>query len=320
MHLLQVCNVGQIVGGTAACAWSVTRALPRLRHSIVFLSRIDDSTRQVFQPHDVAHWPQCTADRIERINPDLVLLHNVSPAGASVWSGALTVQYVHSVGHRLAADETIYCSRWLAGQCRASTAAVLWQGVPLPPPPAAIRPQTTGRLRIGRICTPTLRKWPDTLPEFYSQLARRHPQVDWDFVGCPGTMQPPLLAACEGRATFLPAGWLARSHVWEWDALLYHHPSLTESFGRTVAEAARAGCIPIVDQRGGFVEQLEALGVSGCHAWPDFSHAISAITDPDTRRRTAESIRQRANEQFSLAAFGQRMHSLIDKWAGTRGG
>ena len=311
MHLLQVCNVGQIVGGTAACAWSITRAFPDAKHSVAFLSRVDEVTRHAFQPHPTHQWSHCTTKAIQQINPDLVILHNVSSENASLWNGAFTIQYVHSTGRRLAADQTIYCSRWLAEQCRADPQSVVWQGVPLPLPPAATRGKVSERLRIGRICTPSARKWTDSLPAFYSLLATQHPHVDWDFVGCPPAMQPALLSACLGRATFLPAGWLARSHVWEWDALLYHHPTLTESFGRTVAEAARTGCIPIVDARGGFIEQLDVIGGRSCRTTLDFSNAITDIAKPELRLRLSKSAQQRANRHFSLSAFRERLQSLV---------
>lgn len=312
MHLLQVCNVGQIVGGTAACAWSITRALPQLTHTVAFLSRTDAVTCVAFAPHQVLTWPHCTSDRIRQVNPDLVILHNVASNHTTLWDGAWTMQYVHSAGRRVPADRTVYCSRWLAEQCRATDPTVLWQGVPLPAAPAHARTRTEGRLRIGRICTPTARKWPDSLPAFYAQLAAQHPYVDWEFVGCPTAMQAVLLSACGGRATFHPAGWQARSHVWHWDALLYHHPTLTESFGRTVAEAARAGCIPIVDARGGFIEQCQVLGSRACRTPTEFSDAITELSDPGVRQRLSVSIQWAANEHFSLARFGIRLRSLID--------
>jgi len=311
MHLLQVCNVGQIVGGTAACAWSITRGFPDAKHSVAFLSRVEGVTQNAFQPHETHHWSHCTSKAIQQINPDLVILHNVSSENASLWSGAFTIQYVHSAGRRLPADQTIYCSRWLAEQCRAESKSVVWQGVPRPPQPAQPRRKIPGRLRIGRICTPSARKWPDCLPAFYTPLASQHPHVDWDFVGCPPAMQPALYSACQGRATFLHAAWLARSHVWEWDALLYHHPTLTESFGRTLAEAARAGCIPIVDARGGFIEQLDVIGGRSCRTALDFSNAITDFADPESRLRLSKSVQQLANEQFSLSAFRKRLGSLI---------
>ncbi len=314
MHLLQVCNVGQIVGGTAACAWSITRAWPQLTHSVAFLSRVDAVTRQVFAPHQVLNWPHCTSDRIRQVNPDLVILHNIAANHTSLWGGALTTQYVHSEGHRVPADHTVYCSHWLAEKCRAKTPQVLWQGVPLPTASFHPSPREERRLRIGRICTPTARKWPDSLPAFYSELATQHPHVDWEFVGCPAAMQSVLKSACGSQATFHPAGWQARSHVWHWDALLYHHPTLTESFGRTVAEAARAGCIPIVDDRGGFSEQCIILGSRGCRTSTDFGDAITELSDPDFRQRLSQSVQQRANEHFSLARFGARLRSLIGDW------
>ncbi len=312
MHMLQVCNVGQIVGGTAACAWSVTRALPQMSHTVAFLARVDAVTCQAFEPNHVLNWPHCTSDRIRQVNPDLVLLHNIAADHSSFWDGAYTMQYVHSVGRRLTADCTVYCSRWLADQCRVQAPSVLWQGVPLPSRPSTPRQPPEGRLRIGRICTPTARKWPDSLPAFYSQLSIQHPDIDWEFVGCPTDMQTLLQSACSGRATFHPAHWQARSHFWNWDALLYHHPTLTESFGRTVAEAARAGCIPIVDNRGGFTEQLDVLGCRGCCTASEFSDAITELVDQEYRQRLAQSIRQKATEYFSHASFSTRLRSWID--------
>lgn len=313
MHLLQVCNVGSIVGGTAACAWSLTRAWPQLRHTVAFLSPVDQATRQVLHPHRIETWSHCTSERIKALQPDLVVLHNVGQAGASLWSEALTIQFVHSVGPRLQADQTLYCSRWLARQLRAAEESVLWQGVPVPPSPTACRPRFTDRLRLGRICTPSIRKWPESLLEFYAELASRHPQVDWEFIGCPVVLQPRLLSACRGQAKFILPSWQARSYLWEWDALLYHHPTLTESFGRTLAEAARAGCVPIVDQRGGFVEQLEVVTGMGCRTWMEFSNAITVLGDVSVRRSLSQHVRQQASTAFSLAAFGRRFSDLVDR-------
>ncbi|MFO1006151.1 MAG: hypothetical protein U0929_09340 [Planctomycetaceae bacterium] len=313
MHLLQVCNVGSVVGGTAACAWSLARAWPQLRHSVAFLSPADSATRQAFCPHHVETWSHCTASRIKALQPDMVILHNVGKAGAELWDGAFTIQYVHSVGSRLQADQTVYCSRWLARQVGASEKPVLWQGVPVPPSLAVCRHRFTDRLRIGRICTPSMRKWPESLLEFYAELASRHPQVDWEFIGCPVTLQPRLLSACRGQARFILPSWQARSHLWEWDALLYHHPTLTESFGRTLAEAARAGCVPIVDHRGGFVEQLEVVSGFGCRTLTEFSNAIAALGNVSTRRSLSQQVQVQANAVFSLSAFAHRLSTLVDR-------
>ncbi len=311
MHLLQICNVGQITGGTAACAWSVTRALPQMRHTVAFLSRTDEATRCAFADHALLEWPTGEASRVRSIDPDLILLHNICPSRGATSFSAPTIQYVHSVGTRLPADRTVYCSQWLAAQCGATPSEVLWQGVPRPPRPPEATRSNGDRLRVGRICTPTLRKWPSALIEFYTDLARQHPNVDWEYVGCPSEMVSSLRVACQGRATFHSAGWNARSHFWNWDALLYHHPTLTESFGRTVAEAARAGCLPIVDARGGFLEQLAQLPGRACGTREEFSAALHGCAA--TRLSDfSEKAQAAANRHFSFAAFGTRLWSLFD--------
>lgn len=317
-HILQVCNVGQIAGGTAACAWSLAQALPQCRHSVAFLSSVSESTRQAFQPHHVESWPHCTRDRIQGLAPDLVILHNIAPARSTLWDGAPTLQYIHSAGQRLTADLNVYCSEWLARTCKAASPAILWQGVPRPLNPEAFDRTRNTRLKVGRLCTPSTRKWPKDLPQFYSYLAQRHSEVDWEFVGCPLALQPLLMAACQGRATFHAASWAARSLLWAWDAMLYHHPTLTESFGRTVAEAARTGCIPIVDDCGGFTEQLRTLELQGCRSWSDFSAQLSVIQAPQLRHSISTNIQHRADEQFSIRAFGQRIQSLLPRLSSIR--
>lgn len=312
-HILQVCNVGQIAGGTAACAWSLTQALPQCRHTVAFLSSVSEATRRTFSPHRVESWAQCAQGRIESLAPDLVILHNVSSDQATRWEDVFTIQYVHSAGRRLAADHTVYCSRWLAEACRARDSSVLWQGVPRPGNATSYDRHRNTRLRIGRLCTPTVRKWPAELPEFYAYLAKLHSRIDWEFVGCPLELQPALQSACQGQAIFHEASWAARTYFWSWDAMLYHHPMLTESFGRTVAESARTGCIPIVDDRGGFSEQLQALNLRGCRSWSDFSEEVGALQDPLGRQATSIRIRELADEQFSLRAFGQRVQALIHR-------
>lgn len=314
-HLLQVCNVGQIAGGTAACAWSLVQALPQFRHTVAFLSAVSAPTRDAFSKCHIVQWPRCSSDFIRSISPDLVVLHNIAARESTIWDGAMSIQYIHSAGPRVRADATFYCSEWLADACRADRRAVLWQGVPCPLP--SVPPPVRGQegLKIGRLCTPTHRKWPGDLPDFYSSLASKHPDVFWEFVGCPRDSQAALLAACLGRARFYDASWAARSLFWNWDATLYHHSSLTESFGRTLAEAARAGCIPIMDDRGGFSEQLRALKLSGCGSMTDFSDKIDELRDRDLRGELSTRIQSLADEQFSIRAFGIRFRDRLNALA-----
>lgn len=317
MHLLQVCNVGNICGGTAACAWTIARSLPQMRHSVVFLSPPTDETRQEFRFCQVDAWQTVTRRQVDGLRPDLVLLHNVSQPRARESLGVVTVQYLHSTISPARADLTVACSDWLRDRFLQGTVdRVLYQ--PVPEPRSNGEPDTRPlreRLIVGRLCTPMLRKWPRELIGFYERLAAECPEVDWEFVGCPPSMQTALQAACQGRATFLPAEWTARRHFWRWDALLYHHATLTESFGRTAAEAMRAGCVPIVDDRGGFREQVAPETGFLCRDADEFLSSLRQLRKATIRRRMSRAARSHATERFSLVTFAGMFLSLLNDLA-----
>ncbi|MCA9081565.1 MAG: hypothetical protein KDA58_13460, partial [Planctomycetaceae bacterium] len=200
MHLLQVCNVGNICGGTAACAWTTARALPNWQHTIWFLSPPTLLTRQEFAFAEVIHQSRITHAKLREIRPDLILWHNTSadrvPHGITIPS----IQYQHSAGRRVPATQHVYCSRWLAQQCGDAGGRVLYQAVPLPARTSVARfsescriplePCTTDQVTaaqsnvvldpvsspsewtIGRICTPKPHKWGPHLIPFYQQLAK----------------------------------------------------------------------------------------------------------------------------------------------------
>jgi glycosyltransferase involved in cell wall biosynthesis len=132
-------------------------------------------------------------------------------------------------------------------------------------------------------------------------------------------MQSELLEACRGRARFFTAGWAARSRLWTWDALLYHNPDVTESFGRTVAESMRAGCIPIVDRCGGFVEQVTAETGFLCATVEEFRESVSRLRETEFRRRMSGKARVDADQRFSIVRFRAdllaRMREAATRWA-----
>lgn len=321
MRLVQVCNVGNICGGTAACAWSITRALPECRHQVLFLSQPTPETARVFAPVEICYVDHIDDDLLHPFHPDLVVLHNTAAARVGAIRSCVRLQYLHSRGDHAPADLTVACSQWLAQQCH-PIAPVLYQPVPQPPQSGG-NGQTEGNrhfddgLRIGRICTPQLRKWPETCIDFYAELTSRFPRVQWEFVGCPQRLQKSLAAACGGRTLFFPASWETRQVLWRWHALLYHHPTLTESFGRTVAEAMRAECIPLVDARGGFTEQVVS-GENGflCADRAEFVAAIELLHAPEYRWRLARAARQSALDRFSLRMFAcqfrKRLTDVLD--------
>ena len=132
-RLLQVCNVGRIVGGTGACAWTVTRALPEFEHRVLFLSRPDAETAAAFAPVAIGYQSVLTDGVVERFRPDVVLLHNISRARVSRTLSVPTLQYLHSaISDPAEADATVCCSHWLARRVGLAAEQVLWQGVPRP--------------------------------------------------------------------------------------------------------------------------------------------------------------------------------------------
>ncbi len=315
MTLLQVCNVGRIVGGTAACAWSITRAFPDVKHHVAFLSSITGDTRAAFAGATLHQCRRVSDAFVGELRADAVILHNTSPERCDPIRAAWTLQYVHSQGRRAAADRTVYCSRWLAEQHHAGPGSVLHQ--PVPRPLSIDGGGRIGPLTVGRICTPTAAKWPAELVDFYADLAGCHPDVAWEFVGCPTEMQTPLSIACRERAVFHDAGWQARTHLGRWDVLLYHNPRLAESFGRTVAEALRAGCVPVVDARGGFVEQVLPGTGFLCHDRADFRAALLELKDSRVRSRRSAEAAVSADARFSMAAFRKKLVAL---WKSAAGG
>lgn len=318
LRLLQICNVGQIVGGTAACAWTVTRSLPGWEHVVAFPKLITDETREQFSHCRTIVCGEVTPALVESVDPDVVLLHNIAAGRAPHKLPALTVQYVHSRIEPAEADLTVYCSRWLAAQYGARFEDVLHQAVPRPiQPDRAVRRALRGEPIIGRICTPQVKKWPRDLVEFYRKLDGRFPSVQWEFVGCPQKLADELSNACNGRARFHAASWEARSRLWEWDALLYHHPTLTESFGRVVAEALRAGCVPIVDDRGGFQEIVTSDCGYLCGDVDAFTAAVEVVHDPGRRMNLSRACRVRGDEFFSLERFGRELVARIRQAAGS---
>jgi len=313
MRLLQVCNVGNICGGTAACAWTISRAFPNWEHTVLFLSRITPETRRVFAHAKLIEGTAISNDLVRTTGADLVILHNTHPSKCQPITSAFVVQYAHSVVKHAASDFTVACSEWLKTAMHDKSVKVLYQPVPLPP-----MGQLNGDRRfsdelvLGRICTPTKRKWPPSLIPFYSQLAERFPQVQFEFVGAPIDMQSELQNAVHQRARFKTASWNARSCYHRWHGLLYHHPSLTESFGRTASEAMRVGCVPIVDDRGGFREQIHT-GVDGflCQSTENFASAIDQLDAPGQWRELSGNAIESATQRNSLSRFAIEFKRIL---------
>lgn len=293
------------------------RALPDFQHTVVFRSSPTRETRKEFEAcrgvKKLLHARLLTKEIIASSSPDLILLHNTGPAALESTAGYPTMQYVHSGTTSVVADRSVCCSTWLANQRKWPQQRVLLQSVPKPSgEQRAVRTHHEERLIVGRICTPTIAKWPLELISFYKDLAERFPAIQWEFVGCPPEQQDRYSVACQNRAVFHEAGWNARCHLTRWHVLLYHHPSMSESFGRTVAEARRAGCVPVVVNRGGFQEQISAKTGFLCNHADEYAQALHLLHDPQKWKVISEATEQEADEKFSFLAFRER---LLDQFS-----
>lgn len=92
------------------------------------------------------------------------------------------------------------------------------------------------------------------------------------------------------------------------------YTSINEHFGIGVVEAMAAGCAVAAVNQGGPLETVEN-GVTGilCDPAPAaFADAIARIAaDPAAAERMGREGRQRAASEFSRAAFGDRLNSII---------
>jgi len=314
MHLIQMCNVGNIVGGTAACAWSVTRALPDAEHTIIFRSSPTEETRAALAHCQVVEAKKIEKRFLENIGGDILLLHNISPENV-YWNQKFTdsntpvLQYIHSAMKQYAgADLTVACSLFLTQKLRRNTMQVVYQGVPHSENMTGVgASRTEEEFIVGRICTPCLRKWPQWQVPFYQRLSQRNPAIRWEFVGCPEVLRPELFKACGQRAKFHEAGWDARRHFNRWHAILYHNPDVEETFGRTVAEAMRAGAVPIVDHLGGFREQINLSNGYLCCNEHDFQMALKSLSSFDLWKKKSSNCQETAQRLFSFQSFRSRL-------------
>lgn len=319
MRLLQVAKRPEIAGGTIGCVWSICQALPDWSHAVFccWPGEVPQRTRDAFTDHVLHAAPAVTAEDLRRIAPDAILLHNVDdrdlppellPEGVPAFyycHGSYDGRMDGSAGLR-AASRAVFCvSEFLARQVGLEGTA--WYQ-PVPAPPEGTTPAEEP-LVVGRLCNPRAENWSADVVDFYRRLARLCPGVRWEFVGCPAAWREALEEAC-GEVLFHAAGLEARAHLGRWHAMLYHTP-VTHAYGRTLCEAQQAGCVPVVDRRGGFIEQIEQ-GRTGylCATVEEFAAALEALRDPVRRRACAQAAREAGAARGSLPRWRARFLEL----------
>ena len=190
-----------------------------------------------------------------------------------------------------------------------------------PPPTTSGKPtdpvtaggQADSRLVIGRHSRPDQRKWPASAEE----IRAAYP-VD-------GSVRVRILGGAEAAAELLgemPEQWevlpfgsvTAQEFLGSLDAFVYfHHPDLTEAFGRTILEAIAAGVPAVVP------DHFEPLFGDAClYATPDtaIDTVRTLVADPQARQRHVDRARALAEQRFGHAAHVARLQALIGPPAG----
>jgi glycosyltransferase involved in cell wall biosynthesis len=319
MRLMQFCNLANVVGGTGACCWTITRCFPDWEHGVYFRSGRSPSpdTMLAFQGCSIYLNHTTPEEAIEQFKPDVLIFHNISETVVpqALPAGVPTIFYQHSALKQFRVfrerfDVAFCVSKHLAAMAGFDERFVLYQPVPIPP---------MGGVRdcrkIGRICTPNSGKWDkdDILP-VYEHLGPRFPQLAYEFVGCPPNVREELEKILGDRASFANASFQARQKFHEWGMMVYSS-KIEESYGRTVCEAQRAGCVPIVSRRGGFIEQVAQSPVDGflCDSPEEFGDAVQAVlNEPPDRNLMAA----RATERGGLAGFRDAILTTLEALTG----
>lgn len=314
MKILQVANVANLIGGTGACAHDVRWSLNTCEHAAAFVNsgiRDDPALAQRFGCPIVIDraklWPT-----VQQFAPDVILWHNTDPRMTAEACRALPdvrhAYYHHSgLGNVRILDDVVpvrlVVSGYLARALNLPESLVLPQPIL---PPRMLQWRRGERITIGRLCTPHPRKWQleEQLP-LYQALAAAHPHVTWEFVGCPAHARAQL-AAVVPESRFLEPSIEARSRLHSWHAMLFH-ATQPETYGRVVTEAQHCGCVPIVDDQGGFREQIEH-GKTGflCGSVAAFVEAVGQIGSIDCSR-LPEVAEKRNGADAWRAAFLKRI-------------
>jgi glycosyltransferase involved in cell wall biosynthesis len=142
-------------------------------------------------------------------------------------------------------------------------------------------------------------KWTRDVADLFEQLTDLHCET---VGGCvPTATEYPLRP--DAAPVYLP----------RWHVLLYHSP-VVESFGRVVVEAMAAGCVPLVDPRGGPAETV-VDGVTGfhCHTPAEFVDRVRLLeSDRVLWKRLSDAARLWARTMFSHEQFGRQLRESIN--------
>jgi hypothetical protein len=173
------------------------------------------------------------------------------------------------------------------------------------------------RVVIGRHSRPDPRKWPATADEIRAAYPMDGSVRVRILGGADAAAE--LLGAVPQHWEILPFGSVtAREFLGGLDAFVYfHHPDLTEAFGRTILEAIAAGVPAVVPAH------FEPLFGEAClYATPDTAVATvtALVADPAACQQHVRRARDIAEQRFGHDAHVARLGALIGSPTSDPGG
>jgi hypothetical protein len=270
LKFLFVNNVACLVGGTAQCTLSMVKSFPDCEHHILALAgEFSAEDKQLFGSNCTLVTGPRVARYLSENHFDVICYQNsrIDDIPHQPPQGTLCVYIAHSPAApvRLVPERVQkFCvvSEFLKQKLKCDW-PVIHQPVQKPTPYASVgtdwcrHQRKSGKLVIGKLCTPNNQKW--KLADFIESLlaidSDNRYQKAFHFVGAPQIAIDAITSHVESPMHFSPPSPHARGYLCEWDVLLTA-TSIEETFGRTVREAQRAGCVPVVSRIGGFVEQI----------------------------------------------------------------
>ncbi len=301
MKIVQVNNL-IAVGGTTTCAMAVCDALPA-EHTIISLGSVDGKVKRWLEDcFGITILVRNAVTPGDCADATAVILNNTAADQVPEELPAPVLYWHHSrYQGQATGDHVAWASDWLREKAAGQT---LHQGA-LAVDHEARAPEFT----VGRLATPGGHKRHEDDEQWWSRLDVPG-KVYVGHVQIPGvTCIPPEIGL-----------W---SRMTEWHAMVVRSP-VTESFGRCVIEAMMAGCVPVVDGRGGHCETVIDGETGFLCKRGEHEKKIHWLRDhPDEWASMSEKAKLHAKEKFGPHPFAKRLFRALrltlEQWVLHRG-
>ncbi|QSR36864.1 hypothetical protein CFI10_18155 [Marinobacterium iners] len=326
-------------GGLETAFFNINRLLIRMGHEVEVWLPFESPYRDCLQRDSHSYYafsPRGYYDvfriiqahlRLRTVKPDLVLTHNAratSILGLALKSlTAPLVGFSHSnkIRRMLKADYLIgltedMCQRfWNAGYEKDRTAILPNFVFERPPFVKSIKKDTGNVGFVGRM---TAEKGLDTLLTAFSQVVEIMPDTQLHLAGS-GPDKEDILALAESlsiRHKVHIHGWVEDIGGWLRDIDLLVVPSLSETFGIVILEAAVHGCPVIASDVSGPASQIQ----SGSDGWlvppgnaQQLADGICAALQHAEHRASVATMAYKRSESYTVEAIQPRLKAILEQ-------